>query len=192
MTAVRQTVEAARQTAVLLLRHRLVRVLAVLALLVAVLAVFVPDRLARRLTGDDLYGIVVYLVVFPLILWLPSPKPDVIGEVAHQTFRLFLAGEIAPLVTNLLIDIPIFAALKKREIPLGFFGRTNLSNLASMTIGTVLFMTLAFFGVRDIGPMIIVGIVWRFGFTLLVSPFTSLVVGVVRRGTSDRQGKAAA
>lgn len=130
----------------------------------------------------------IYLVMFPLILLLPSPKPDVLGEVAHQTLRLFLAGEIAPLVTNLLIDIPAFAWLKNKKIPGGFFARTNLSNLFSVTLGTVLFMVIAFAGVRPIEQMIIVGMVWRLGFTIVVSPLTSLLVGVVKRGTADSQG----
>lgn len=64
MTWLRQTLEASRQTGFLIVRHRLVLLLAILAVVVAAVSVFVPQRVVREFTGDDLFGFPTYLLVF--------------------------------------------------------------------------------------------------------------------------------
>ncbi|MDA0374950.1 MAG: ABC transporter permease [Planctomycetota bacterium] len=64
MTRVRQTVEACRQALCLLRAHRLLWLLLAGAAVVIGISVFVPDKVARRLTGDDLFGLPAYLLVF--------------------------------------------------------------------------------------------------------------------------------
>ncbi|MEY2982997.1 MAG: hypothetical protein RL562_3224 [Planctomycetota bacterium] len=60
----RQTLEACRQALCLLRSHRLLWLILAGAALVIGISVFVPDKVARRLTGDDLFGLPAYLLVF--------------------------------------------------------------------------------------------------------------------------------
>ncbi len=64
MTAVRQALEAARQTAYLLSRHKLVLLLSLGALVIALVSLLLPGRVVRQFTGDDLFGFPTYLFVF--------------------------------------------------------------------------------------------------------------------------------
>ena len=64
----RQTVEALRQSTLLQLRSRMVGALAALAVLYAVLAWFLAHRVCEKVPGDDLYGILTYLVIVQFAL----------------------------------------------------------------------------------------------------------------------------
>lgn len=61
---VRQVLESCRQALCLLRAHRLLWLLLAGAAVVIGISVFVPDKVARRLTGDDLFGLPAYLLVF--------------------------------------------------------------------------------------------------------------------------------
>lgn len=60
MNAFTQTIEITRQSACLLLRHRMVLVILVVAVLESAGLLFLPRRVAHENTGDDLYGYFTY------------------------------------------------------------------------------------------------------------------------------------
>jgi hypothetical protein len=63
MRLCRQTVEAGRQALWMLRRNRLVWLLALATLGITALSVAIPDRVARGMSGDDLFGLPAYLLV---------------------------------------------------------------------------------------------------------------------------------
>lgn len=95
-------------------------------------------------------------------------------------FRIFLAGEAMNLIQNLLLDIPVFDKLKKVKI--NFFIRSNLSNIISWTLGSVLFVFLAFYGTKAFGWQLIIGqMLVRYPLTLIYTILTAYLVKRLRK-----------
>lgn len=131
--------------------------------------------------------VVLFLTLVPIVLALPTALvPEGFNEVVELTARVFLAGEIAVLLGNLLFDIPIFARLKNKEIG-GFFVRTNVSNLVSNTLSAAMFSLIAFAGTPLASWRLFFGqIVFRYIFAFAVSPFTTLWVRWMRGRIGSR------
>ncbi len=68
MIVIRQTLEAARQAAVLLAHNRLFLGLLAAGLVVSLLGLFVPARVVQEQRGDDLFGVPAYLLLFQFAL----------------------------------------------------------------------------------------------------------------------------
>jgi len=118
-----------------------------------------------------LIRLVLFLGVVPLIVKLPAYlEPAGYAGVLSMSMRTFLASEIGTLVQNVLIDIPIFHALKK--IKLGFLFRANLSNIISWTFGTAAFVLISYWGApKPLLPVLI-------GQTLIKFPLSFIYAGI--------------
>lgn len=95
---------------------------------------------------------VLFLVLFSsLAIVLPPSSRFANTEKAYETIfaqsiRISIASLIAMAVSN-FTDINIFWRLKKALSKYGLWFRNNLSNILSILLDTVLFMTLAFYAV---------------------------------------------
>jgi len=89
---------------------------------------------------------VIYLMVVPVILLIPSEN-ELHGfhNIMYESIRLFLASEIAMVGSQLFIDIPVFASLRKKTHA-AFWLRYNLSTVISNAFSIVVFSTLGFAG----------------------------------------------
>lgn len=114
----------------------------------------------------------VYFVIFPVLLSLPG-KVLVEGYDAllNQAFRLFLWGEIAMLVSQWFVDVPLFAWIRDRLDRRWFVLRYLGSTLASMTIGALIFVVGGYFG-TGLDPLALFAgsIVARLAMTLILAP----------------------
>jgi len=138
-----------------------------------------------------LIRLVLFLGVVPLIVKLPVYlEPEGYAGVLHMSLRTFLASEIATLVQNVLIDIPIFHALKK--IKFGFLFRANLSNIISWTFGTVCFVLVSYWGApKSLVPIIIGQALIKFPLSFIYAGIGFLIVRKVRgAAVQDAPGTA--
>ena len=115
--------------------------------------------------------LVLFLALIPLVVKLPAYlEPAGYQGLLSLSLRTFLASEIGTLVQNVVIDVPIFHALKR--IKLGFLFRANVSNILSWSFGTVCFVLVSYWGAsKSLLPIII-------GQTLIKFPLSLIYSGV--------------
>jgi queuosine precursor transporter len=135
----------------------------------------------RTIVIGTIVRLFIYLLFVPMVLLLPTGyAPEGYTEVLESVGRLFVAGEVALLLGNLIFDIPLFAHLKQRRIKGGFFARTNISNVISTVLSTFIFVTIAFWGVQPIWSVFSGQLGMRIGLGILISPVTTLWVKYLR------------
>lgn len=91
-----------------------------------------------------LIRVVLFVGVVPLLVrWPAYLEPAGYAGVLGLSLRTFIGSEVGTLVQNLLIDIPLFQALKKR-LRRGFFFRANVANIVAWTFGTASFVLVSY------------------------------------------------
>ena len=73
-----------------------------------------------------------------------EPLSSSYNNIFYQSIRISVASLVALALSNFL-DVVIFSKLKKRFKTVGLWFRNNLSNIVSLFIDTVVFMSLAFY-----------------------------------------------
>ena len=116
-----------------------------------------------------LVRLVLFLGLVPLILKLPAYlEPAGYAGLLRMSIRTFLASEVATLVQNVFIEIPLFHALKK--IKFGFLFRANLSNIISWSFGTISFVLVSFWGSsKSLVPIMIGQLLLKFPLSFAYS-----------------------
>jgi len=116
-----------------------------------------------------LVRLVLFLGLIPLILKLPAYlEPAGHAGLLTMSIRTFLASEVATLVQNVFIEIPLFHALKK--IKFGFQFRANLSNITSWSFGTISFVLISFWGApKSLFPIMIGQLLVKFPLSFIYS-----------------------
>jgi len=116
-----------------------------------------------------LVRLLLFLGVVPLILKLPAYfEPAGYAGLLKMSIRTFMASEVATLVQNVFIEIPLFHALKK--IKFGFLFRANLSNIIAWSFGTISFVLISFWGAsKSLFPIMIGQLLVKFPLSFAYS-----------------------
>lgn len=131
--------------------------------------------------------LLVSMALIGLVLALP-PAPMMeparlaaFGLVMGQSARLMLAGLVAYGISQTL-NVTIFAALKGREGAHLLWLRAGVASVASQIVDTLLFITIAFYGLFPIGGLIVGQMIVKVLLSaLLVPPLVWLAVWAGRR-----------
>ena len=152
----------------------------------------INERLGKRRARHVVYG--AFAASFLLAIYcqfaiaLPPASfyqgQEAFAEVLGSTWRIVLASLAAYLVAS-LIDVEVFAWWRQR------FGRYKWARvLASNTISTlvdsVLFITIAFWGVYPVLPLIVGQYAVKMGVTVLSIPLIYLVRATPLRVETER------
>lgn len=132
-----------------------------------------------------LASLIVRFTVYALVslsMFIPVVRETVgYTEMILTGIRLLLAAEIASVISQYFIDIPVFDYMKRKFG--NFFLRYNVSNLISTAIHGVVFVHLGFWGTDKqhlIPKLIVGGYVLKIAFQLVFSPLFVLLARYVR------------
>ena len=170
--------------------------LAVEAGIFAFLLLVVTSSAIAELHGRDLanrlvrMGFIPLLVsmVLALVVWAlppaPSMQPDkvlAIQTVLFDNIRIWFAGIIAYGISQTL-NVTIFSWLKGREGSSLLWFRAGLASVLSQIVDTLLFVTIAFFGVFPIGQLLVGQMIAKVVLSaVLVPPAIYLFVALGRK-----------
>lgn len=170
--------------------------LAVEAGIFAFLLLVIVSSAVAELHGPKVANQLVRIGFVPLIIsiflsWIvhllpasPDMQPanrDAIQLVLGATWRIWLGGIIAYGISQTL-NVTIFAALKGREGSKLLWFRAAIASVLSQIVDTLLFATIAFYGVFPIGELIAGQMLAKITLSvLLVPPLIYLVVSLGRR-----------
>ena len=120
--------------------------------------------------------IVYYLYALVTVHWSPAPyweNQDAYETIMNQSIRITLAGIVAFLVSQ-INDVAVFHYLKKKTHGKKLALRNIISTAVSQGIDTILFISIAFYGVFDIVPLIIGQYVIKLIIAFVDTPFVYL------------------
>ncbi len=105
---------------------------------------------AKQVVFGTLVALVFVLAMTAIAVWLPSAPRDFFpleyGKIFGISLRIMVASVIAFLIAELL-DIWVFRIIKNFTQGKMLWLRANLSTFASELVDTVVFMTIAFYGI---------------------------------------------
>ena len=140
---------------------------------------------AKRAVWTGFYAnIILILSVFIVINW---PSPDFFLEAAtgfNQAIGLTVRIALAGLITYLISqhhDVWAFHFWKEKTNGKHLWLRNNASTISSQLIDSVLFITIAFYGVMPILPLIIGQWVVKICIALLETPFVYLTLWLMKK-----------
>ena len=144
-------------------------------------------QIANRLV---LIGFVPLLVSLGLsvLVWSLPPSPemdpryrDAFQLMMGQTWRIWVGGIIA-YGTSQTLNVTIFSALKGREGSRLLWFRAALASVLSQIVDTLLFVTIAFYGVFPIGELLLGQMIAKVTLSaLLVPPLIYLLIALAKR-----------
>ena len=169
--------------------------LAVEAGIFAFLLLVVTSSAIAELHGRETANKLVMIGFAPLIMsiilsafvWLLPSAPkmdpasrDAIQLILGQTWRIWIAGIIAYGISTLL-NVTIFTRLKREGGKLLWF-RSAVASVLSQVVDTLLFITIAFYGVFPIAELLAGQMLAKVVLSLiLVPPLIYLFVAIGRR-----------
>lgn len=127
-----------------------------------------------------LFAVVFSVAIDPVPFW--SDNQSAYAAVLGATPRIVAASMLA-FVCAQLCDITTFDWLKRRTKGKLLFVRNNASTLVGQTVDTVIFYTVAFYGVPgvDLLPLIAVTLVVKVAIAVLDTPVLYFAVNLARR-----------
>ncbi|MGD8368670.1 MAG: queuosine precursor transporter [Desulfobacterales bacterium] len=131
--------------------------------------------------------IVVLVLVQIGLLWPKAPfwpHEEAFDTVLGATPRIIVASFVAYLVSQ-YHDVWAFHFWKNLTGGRHLWLRNNLSTAASQLLDSVVFITIAFFGVMPVWPLIIGQWIIKFAIAALDTPVVYMAVWLLRRGGSD-------
>ena len=130
---------------------------------------------ANRIVQWGFVPLLVSLALFELVLVLPA-SPDMEAArrdgfqlVVGQSPRLMIAGLLSYGVSQTL-NVTIFSALKGQEGSNMLWLRSGVASIASQIIDTLIFVTVAFYGVFPIGQLLVGQMVAKIVLSALLVP----------------------
>jgi len=138
-------------------------------------------------------AIVAVLILIQIGLYWPK-APFWNNEAAFQsilgnTTRIIVASVVAYLVSQ-FHDVWAFHFWKKKTNDRHLWLRNNLSTAVSQFLDSCIFITIAFYGVTPIWPLILGQWIIKITIALLDTPVVYLVVWAIRNNSRDRLAKA--
>lgn len=167
--------------------------LAVEAGIFAFLLLVVVSSAVAELHGPTTANRLVRIGFVPLIasmllswlVWMLPPSPDMlpanrdaIALILGSTWRIWLAGLIAYGISQTL-NVTIFTALKGEGGRLLWL-RAGLASVLSQVVDTLLFISIAFYGVFPIGQLLVGQMIAKVALSALIVP--PLIYGFVALG----------
>jgi uncharacterized integral membrane protein (TIGR00697 family) len=133
------------------------------------------------------------LMLVRLSLWWPAApfwhQQEAYRAVLDSTSRIIVASFAAYLVSQ-YHDVWAFHFWKRLTKKRHLWLRNNLSTAASQFIDSTIFITLAFYGILPIWPLIVGQWVIKLLIALLDTPLTYLLVGILRKALNKQIGAA--
>jgi uncharacterized integral membrane protein (TIGR00697 family) len=130
---------------------------------------------ANRIVQWGFVPLLASLALFELVLVLPA-SPDMEAArrdgfqlVVGQSPRLMIAGLLSYGVSQTL-NVTIFSALKGQEGSNMLWLRAGAASIASQIIDTLIFVTVAFYGVFPIGQLIVGQMIAKIVLSVLLVP----------------------
>lgn len=151
----------------------------------------------RKRAGDAVLGgfvalVCVLILVRLSLVWPKAPfwgNDAAFNSVLGSTSRIIIASFIAYIVSQ-YHDVWAFHFLKKRTGDRHLWLRNNLSTAVSQFLDSFIFITIAFYGVMPIWPLIVGQWIIKMAIAILDTPVIYLVVYLVRRNTDPRTVRA--
>lgn len=142
------------------------------------------ERHASMVVGSGFVALLVALVLVRLALLWPAapfwPHDPAFHTILASTSRIIIASFTAYLLSQ-YHDVWAFHLLKRLTGGRHLWLRNNVSTAASQGIDSVVFITIAFYGVMPVGPLILGQWVIKLGIALLDTPAIYLTVWLLRR-----------
>jgi uncharacterized integral membrane protein (TIGR00697 family) len=142
--------------------------------------------IANRLVVIGFAPLLVSLLLSLVVLGLPaSPHMDPQRLTAFETMmsgtpRIWLGGILAYGISTLL-NVTIFSRLKAREGARLLWLRAGIASVLSQVVDTLIFITIAFYGVFPIGELLLGQMLAKVVLSaVLVPPLVYLFVGLGR------------
>lgn len=140
-------------------------------------------KMAHRAIWSGFYGVVILVVVSQVALhWAPAgfavATSESFNDVFGTTLRVAIGSMLAYLVSQ---HYDVFAYLRLKELSGNKFLwlRNNLSTISSQFISTVIFITIAFYGVLPLIPLIIGQWLVKSMIAIIDTPFLYLMKYIV-------------
>jgi len=160
-------------------------------LLLVVTSSSVAELHGRRIAGKlVLFGFVPLLMslVLSLIVLALPPSPDMdparlsaFNTVMGGTPRIWIGGILA-YGTSTFLNVTIFSRLKAREGAGLLWLRAGIASVLSQIVDTLIFITVAFYGVFPIGELLLGQMLAKVVLSaVLVPPLVTLFVALGRR-----------
>jgi uncharacterized integral membrane protein (TIGR00697 family) len=145
---------------------------------------------AKRFVTIGFLAVVVAVAFFQIAIASPAASfyqdSESFRKVLGTTWRFLIGGAVAFLVSQSL-DIRLFHYFKKVTKGRWLWLRNNLSTMISQLVDTMLFVTIALYGVVDNLLLIILGqYIVKLLIAALDTPLVYLAVSGVRRFVPDR------
>ena len=132
-------------------------------------------------------GFITLVLVFVLtgisIFWPPAtfwPHQQAYETILGSSGRIMIASLIAYLFSQ-YHDVWAFSFLRRLTTERFLWLRNNVSTIVSQLLDSVIFITIAFYGVMPLVPLIMGQWVVKVGIALLDTPLVYLLVYLVRR-----------
>ena len=114
-------------------------------------------QVAQRMVWSGFVPLILSVAVMQFVLWLP-PSEVFQGQAALEavlggTMRLIVAGLVAYGISQTL-DVTIFTWLRGRPGSMALGVRAMISGLTAQLVDTLIFVTIAFYGVFPLLPVI--------------------------------------
>ncbi len=145
-------------------------------------------KFAQRIVWWGFLPLLIASLLMQLVLYLPASTEMVAGraddlaafEQVHNTvWRVWAAGPAA-YITSLLLNIWIFDRLRGTgaETTIGLMVRGAIASALSQAVDSVIFITLAFYGLFPITNLLIGQVIAKVALSLVLVPF--LITGGVK------------
>jgi uncharacterized integral membrane protein (TIGR00697 family) len=142
---------------------------------------------ANRLVLWGFVPLLVSIGLTEIVLHLPAAKgmqPErlaAFGTIMGSTFRIWIGGIVA-YGTSQMLNVLIFSRLKKSEGGRMLWLRAGIASMLSQIVDTLLFITIAFYGVFPIGQLLLGQMLAKVVLSaVMVPPLIYLFVALARR-----------
>ena len=144
-------------------------------------------KTANNLVRIGFVPMIAAMILIRLVMALPpaaAMEPERLSAftlILGQGARLMFAGLIA-YGTSQTLNVTIFSALRGREGNRLLWLRAGIASMASQVVDTLLFITIAFYGVFPIGGLVLGQMIMKVVLSaILVPPLVSAFVRLGRR-----------
>ena len=143
--------------------------------------------IANRLVQIGFLPLIASILLSIIVLSVPAAndmdpaRADAFAMMMGGTPRIWLGGIIAYGISQTL-NVTLFAALKGREGSRMLWLRAAVASILSQIVDTLLFVSIAFYGIFPIGELLLGQMLAKVVLSaLLVPPVIYLLVGLGRR-----------
>lgn len=138
----------------------------------------------KAVTAGIAVNLLLILYTYIAAAWPPPPYAQQIAEAAktilQQTPRITIAS-ITAFITSQTLDIHLFHKIRKATHGKHLWLRNNTATILSQLTDTTIFITLAFYGLYPILPLITSQFTVKLLIALLDTPFCYLGCHIIRK-----------